>query len=397
MKSFEYGELNKLLDTRGRPEILEHGRVTNLVKQTIKKTYTDSDISPGPYKGIVLRRDDQGSSISWWQSLKDKFSSDASQGYALKIRVPELDAHLPEPKTFPESPGDDPGDWEIIDFHKTYYPREGNADGQKPEPGDIVWVDYLNGKNVFLSLFSSGKPEATATSTPPATTGPTKPSKKTSSTGPGTPSSGAKNPTESELQKWKERSGHGNPKNIDIVTKEVSGLKVTFSRQTMAKYENFISKISQRTKELELPTPSRVPGEDFRVHVSPEKGGRYLSKRKGSIHNWGNAVDLRIPMKIQKSRPEIRRNYIDLIISTAQQSGFIRFGIGHRVIHMDTGQVGANTKPPAWWVYRTQGGYSPEAAHKKRFSLREMSRAWTESLARPPDLQNLKYKDLNYT
>lgn len=392
MKSFEYGELNTLLDKRSRPNLMEDANPTTLIKDAIKKANTDSDISPGPYKGVVLRVD-KPPKKSWVSSLYDKVTgSEVKNYFVLKVRVPELDAHIPEPKSYANEPSSSgTGDYELIDLHRSYYPRE--LGPEPPTAGEIVWVDFLNGKNVYIKKFRTSEAE---TVNPPAKPG-AKGTKgnKGNSNSKGKGSGGGKGkpkptPNATELEKWKARSGQGNPRGIDIITKTVNGREVTLRRPTMAKYENFVTEMLSRTNEVTAPMIHRVLGESFRIY-NPS-GGKWFSKGQNGTHNFGNAIDLRIPAKYRKPSPE-RRAYVDMVISTAQKNGFIRFGVGNQTIHMDTGEVGSSVKRAFWWAY--VGGTAVYQKQKKKYANNNLSTAW-HNKEHPPDLKSFDYKSYNY-
>lgn len=161
---YDYGVLNSIdvpkvgdsLDLAGADPWL-------VLRNAAEKQFIPDAISnTGPYRGIVLR-------VEITQQIQYKNVDDAafyvyhtneggdaakSEGYPasanppdlvkIKVRIPELHAHLPIPKAW----GDlaEGNHHAIIDMYPTYTAQSDMLPA--PRPGDIVWVDYTN-KNDF--------------------------------------------------------------------------------------------------------------------------------------------------------------------------------------------------------------------------------------------------------
>lgn len=220
---------------------------------------------------------------------------------------------------------------------------------------------------------------------------------------------------EDELAIFEKYSGDrsNNPRNIDIVTEKIEGVLTTMSRKTMPKLLLFYELMRSKIKELrelgegEIPLPKPSYGESFRIsvkHANPTKtrGGKFRSGRHRSIHNWGNACDITLPAQYQRYTPtneKYRSNYVNLFVHCAQLAGFKRIGIGTGFIHVDTAEQGANTRPPAWWVY-PKANTSPQAK-RAYISKNWISDDWSQYTKSrgtpPPDLTGLDYTNFIYT
>jgi hypothetical protein len=121
----------------------------------INKSLSPTDfIKPGPYLGIVLRREPTPSKqdIPLLKSWISRFYGTASETespipdalMAYKIRIPELDACLPEPPTNCQSIEEESESQKYIELHTTFYAKESGA--PEANPGDVVWVDFADYK-----------------------------------------------------------------------------------------------------------------------------------------------------------------------------------------------------------------------------------------------------------
>lgn len=114
----------------------------------------------GPYRGIVLRVEsgpekkaktaEQGGALfddpddaTHYIYNNETVGGDPPELVRIKVRVPELHAHIKAPENW----GDVDGDHQlVIDLHPTYVAQTDLV--PQPAIGDIVWVDYTN-KNDF--------------------------------------------------------------------------------------------------------------------------------------------------------------------------------------------------------------------------------------------------------
>lgn len=154
----EYGEFNKLYDNKDVRESinLDSENFVTLSRKTIKNNFVNSDIKQGRYMGFVLQvHEEKNDSGGIFGGL---FSSPT---WTAVVRIPEFDAHLPEPLLVGEaalkSENKDMGELrsqDVIDMHTTYAPQK-PEDMEKPEPGNKVWVSKSSGKPIILEIISS--------------------------------------------------------------------------------------------------------------------------------------------------------------------------------------------------------------------------------------------------
>tara|TARA_R110001606_G_scaffold15039_7_gene62367 strand:- start:1199 stop:2494 length:1296 start_codon:yes stop_codon:yes gene_type:complete len=421
----DYGDYNgKLTSNENKDELdVKTTTATNAIKRTVVSNYTGTEVKAGPYIGYVLRVDvDVGSGIFF-----DWFGAT----YSIKVRVPELDAQIPEPQKFGKDA--EAEDVQKIDLHRSYYPMKGGDAPSEPAVGQKVLVDRDasgSGRDWFLEILSKDEGsnvegQKGSTGGKSSYKGGTKPELNQEQLTP-------QNPVDqTELDKWNAYSRNsGNPLNIDIVTKTVNGQKITFSRGTMPKYEKFIEIWNTRRQEIinaglgDVGTLKYKFGEAFRIRgwwfkdgtkaKNPFGWGQFRSGTKAKYdvkqhalwkqtgtHTAGNAVDMTVADFFKKSKSrEYTRNYINLLVSCAQASGFKRFGIGRFAeLHMDTGVRANGQSATGWWVYDLGSnptiGYTSERkkAHQKKGY---MSVDWARSTGNPPDLTSWDYLGYRY-
>ena len=424
----KYGDYNgKLTENEHKEELdVKSTSSTDAVRRTIVSNYTDTDIKQGPYVGYVLRIDEKEGS-GW-------FFDTFGKSWSLKVRIPELDAHIPEPQRFGPDAGAE--DVQKIDLHRTYYPKKGKDSPSKPVIGQRVLVDRdmtSSGRDWYLEALNKEGGEAIEPQKEPS-----KAKNEYKKSKPKTEINQNKNkPTpvnQTELDKWNAYSRNsGNPLNIDIVTKTVNGQKITFSRGTMAKYEKMIDMWESRRKEIEDAGLGDVGqlqykfGEAFRIwggfYKDDDKKGKNpfgwgqfrdnsrapydeskhpISQQRGT-HTAGNAVDMNLsPFYKKVKNKEYLRNYINLMVSCAQQNGFVRFGIGPAgSLHMDTGyRANGQYASPYYWVYGGSAGIGYTSERKKKFYQNGwISKEWVEGVTRysaPPNLKNWDYMNYRY-
>lgn len=150
----EYGELNQLYDNQDVHEgiNLDNENFVSLSRKTIKNNFVNTKINQGRKVGFVLQLIKPEKSEGIFGSL---FSTPVWKAY---VRVPELDAYLPEPAIIGEaarrSTTKDMGEMrsqDVIEMHNIYAPKS-PADMKQPKEGNKVWVTVSNGKPVILEV-----------------------------------------------------------------------------------------------------------------------------------------------------------------------------------------------------------------------------------------------------
>ena len=148
---YDYGVLNSI----ERPKVgFGHDLDANDAWESIKKAAEsvhepDSLKGTGPYRGVVLRVENDLPGNSYRGEVDDasaySYNEDTETPPALvrvKVRVPELHAHIPPPDAFGDVEG---AHHALIELYPTFI---GQSDlVPKPAVGDIVWVDFTNKTN----------------------------------------------------------------------------------------------------------------------------------------------------------------------------------------------------------------------------------------------------------
>lgn len=138
----DYGEYNKEITKKKKDTFdTKNSSSTNAIKRVIVKNFSESQIKEGPYIGYVLRVDEGEGFASFMKSI-------FSPQWVAKVRIPELDAHIPEPSDFP-NPTDEK-EIQKIEMHPTYFPKSSKG-VDKPKAGAKVLVERdSNGENNFI-------------------------------------------------------------------------------------------------------------------------------------------------------------------------------------------------------------------------------------------------------
>ena len=366
-------------------------------------------------------------------SIFDFFSRSKDRIIAYKVRIPEIDAHIPEPENL--KPSDDDKETHLsIELHPTYYYPD-DTDSNL-EIGTKVLVNRDNTdseKNTILEVFKDQVESPTPPTSPKKTfknEGRVKNLSRGGQTN-RTPQLGA---DATELDKWNAYSRNsGNPLNIDIITKVINGQNITLSRETMVKYEQFVDLWNKKRKEIKDAGLGDVGdikykfGEAFRIwggfYPDEDKKAKnpfgygqfrdnskakydpskhHISKQRGT-HTAGNAIDINVGKFSKRSdikgNREYVRNYQDLVMHCAQLCGFIRFGIGSgTTIHMDTGyRANGEFAGPYWWAYRYPDGTCYDKARKnKHVNEGFLTQRWINRAYQPPDLRQIDYLSVRY-
>jgi len=161
----DFGDLNPKVKpkTSGKSFDTKRNSSIDVLKDVARTHLTDTSLPAGRMVGVVLRKLTD-SELSTEVSNPVFASLGLVQDQILKlkgykIRVPELDAHLPEPETFDTGdPNQAAAHSAIIDSHKTYVSK--SEDCVEPTIGSLVWVELDNNVGFYL------EPLTTETSMP---------------------------------------------------------------------------------------------------------------------------------------------------------------------------------------------------------------------------------------
>ena len=388
-KKIGYGSLNQPSPRNFQKSIdIGEGSV-DVLSDIVSETFNTQEPMRGPYQGLVLRIVTEKKEPSWsvrgvWERIKGTitglFSSEeeeqpeAASWYA-KIRIPELDSHIPMPTYYVEkidtsrSKKDLQQDlWNAryIALHKTFRPQR--AGMAEPAINDVVWVSVQNGKFYVTSLQDEPNRTAVGTQTGTGSMGTPKARKGTikPTENPGTPPTPGmqlkpdppENVDENEAKAFLKRLNEGTdvtdgiPIDVnkwkewihyDIITEEINGRKITLHREEMPVYRDFVTDAEATLKSLtgkELKV-KHDPAETFRL--VRKGGGKFFSKSATGTHPQGTAIDIRheylwkplVRGKSAEARIRIKRNVISLLIQVALEKGYRGFGVGANAFHMD--------------------------------------------------------------
>jgi hypothetical protein len=169
-----FGDLNPKVKPKTSGKSFDTKRNTSIdvLKDVARTHLTDTSLPAGRMVGIVLRKLTE-SELSTEVNNPVFASLGLVQDQILKlkgykIRVPELDAHLPEPETFDTGdPNQAAAHRAIINSHKTYVSK--SEDCVEPTIGSLVWVELDNNVGFYLEPLTTEtsmpatKPEADRT------------------------------------------------------------------------------------------------------------------------------------------------------------------------------------------------------------------------------------------
>ena len=159
-KEFPFGDLNPVQKRRTSPSA-DPGSISVLdaLKEVVISHYTpDATSGTGPYKGIVLRVEDDldqnnPAPGNWLATVfgpqgmfasLNPFSAPKSLK-RLKVRIPEIHTTLPVPQKYAQDINEQGDHQKIINMYPTFVAHDSNV--ESAEPGDLVWVDYGNKEN----------------------------------------------------------------------------------------------------------------------------------------------------------------------------------------------------------------------------------------------------------
>lgn len=135
-KKYAYGDLNpfkKPSSSVAKVDTYFSNPLSALQRMYDEIHSANLSIGTGPFLAYVLRVEENGGEPNSFAEIGEE-SMDPTERVQIKARIPEIHAPLPEPKTT--------NDHIIIDMHPTFTAINNNI--SRPEPGDLVWVDFQN-------------------------------------------------------------------------------------------------------------------------------------------------------------------------------------------------------------------------------------------------------------
>ena len=144
-----YGAFNPITPQQGQSKISD--RLPNSLFGQLKKNMkesmaTDIFANTGPYKGIVLRVDKPTGAYApddYVSRFFEDVKGQVPNTIVVKVRIPEIHAHLPVPEEFGS---DDGPHQEVINLYPDFVFQ--GADVAPIAPEDIVVVDFIDKKNM---------------------------------------------------------------------------------------------------------------------------------------------------------------------------------------------------------------------------------------------------------
>jgi len=164
LEKFKFGELNPVgsSTTRTMVDLNTADATMDTVRFATRTFFKHNALKgTGPYKGIVLRIDDAGTAgvpgqVSRQGSGFSNYTSILGDGAGLvqtagtlskiRVRIPEIHAALPIPKSLPVLTQESP-DHRIIDMYPQFV-AETTSVLIPAQAGDLVWVDFGNRKTL---------------------------------------------------------------------------------------------------------------------------------------------------------------------------------------------------------------------------------------------------------
>ena len=151
-KEFAFGDLNAVQKPRAAKSADPSSMsILDVLKEVAVTHYTpDATKGTGPYKGIVLRVEEEMSQNepapgNWLSTVFGKqgmFNSLFTAPKKLKrfkVRIPEIHCQLPSPKKYAQDPNEKGDHQKIINMYPTFIAHNSNLEGAGH--GDLVWVD----------------------------------------------------------------------------------------------------------------------------------------------------------------------------------------------------------------------------------------------------------------
>jgi len=157
-KEFAFGDLNPVQKPRAAKSADPSSMsILDVLKEVAITHYTpDATKGTGPYKGIVLRVEEEMSQNepapgNWLSTVFGKQGMFGGLFTApkklkrYKVRIPEIHVTLPSPKKYAQDPNEKGDHQKIINMYPTFIAHDSNVEGAGP--GDLVWVDYGSKEN----------------------------------------------------------------------------------------------------------------------------------------------------------------------------------------------------------------------------------------------------------
>jgi hypothetical protein len=171
----QYGNLNPIFDSgitdlpNGKTKAGYH--FFQKAKSVIEKEHSSNLLAnSGPYVGIVLRIESNQSSKqvdgqSWAERTQMAADTEISPHFSIRVRIPELHAHLPIPETLPKNnksssktasealdakigaTANSDTDNQIIDMYPLFSSTNSitsNTNSNMPQVASLVWVDFID-------------------------------------------------------------------------------------------------------------------------------------------------------------------------------------------------------------------------------------------------------------
>lgn len=142
--NYPYGKLNPTVPKKfGKNIEVNSTNTLNQLKNVLADQYIEKVDDSGEFVGIVLRQEkspENGFFSSVYDSVSGIFGKEEDlQFISYRVRVPEIDSLIPEPKDFEN-------DLISINLHTIFSTPSGNSDIDSLAPGSLVVVSYKDGQ-----------------------------------------------------------------------------------------------------------------------------------------------------------------------------------------------------------------------------------------------------------
>jgi hypothetical protein len=158
----DFGDLNPKVKPKIASKSFDTKRNTSMdvLKDVARTHLTNTDIPSGRMVGIVLKKLNDAEMFLYQQVNSSVYQNlgfsqeEISKFKGYKIRIPELDSHLPEPETFDSNDKKASAKNKlVINSHNTYISKNENA--VEPTVGQLVWVERENNVGFYLEPLSN--------------------------------------------------------------------------------------------------------------------------------------------------------------------------------------------------------------------------------------------------
>lgn len=390
LKKFLYGDLNNFTrnDFLSEKDMLQDP--FDIASNLISETFLREPDRVGPFRGQVLRVIKE--EIPLWQRVGAFFSNALEPQWACRVRIPERDCHLAYPdntcdtfeietdanNALTQSSFDQFLDFQKIEMHGLFHPA---VTGMPiPTAGDIVWVEYKNGRGFIVDMDRDATTAATnPTATPTAPVSPgTRPV--TPAIAPRIPATHppaanaqvrpvtAQNVSQTEARRFLKRVNDYHRTTLfdldkwadfihyDIKTDTVNGKEITLLASEIPVYKAFIQDYEAQYAAITGQSIKVIhsEGESFRLvgnRSATQSGGKFLngstpSPGDGAQHVKGTAID--VPQGVFRrgtAGTDKSRANISFFFQIAIKHGYMGFGVGSNIVHID------RRSNPAFWSY----------------------------------------------